>query len=125
MADDSVRPWQYFLLGIGTFLMLGADLASVVVAKFIDGRAVSDPRLWSTHWYATVGAFVCSVTIWSVWVSVLVGWSRKRGVFASLVRMQSGLKAWAVVLVGAVVLGLIGWAEARTSGGSFPSVVAE
>lgn len=43
----------------------------------------------------------------------------------SLIRMQSGSKAWAVVLAGAVVLGLIGWTEARISGSGFPSVVAE
>jgi len=125
MSDDSVRTWRYVLLGIVTFLLLGADMASVVVAKLIDGRTASDPQLWSTNWYAIVGGFVCSVAIWSLWVSVLAGWARRRQVLGSLVCMQSGPKARAVVLAGAVVLGLIGWAEARTSGSGFPSVVAE
>ncbi|MDY0108304.1 MAG: hypothetical protein RBT60_00005 [Candidatus Krumholzibacteria bacterium] len=125
MSDDSVRPRRYLLLGIVTFLLLGADMASVVVAKILDGRTASDPQLWSTNWYATVGGFVCSVAIWSAWVGVLVGWSRRRRVLGSLVRMQSGSKAWAVVFAGAVALGLIGWAEARASGSGFPSVLAE
>ncbi len=125
MSDDSVRPWRYLLLGIATFLLLGADLASVVVAKLLDGRTASDPRLWSTNWYATVGGFVCSIAIWSAWVSVVLGWSRRRRVLESLVRTRSGSKAWAVVLAGAVVLGFIGWAEARASGSGFPSIVAE
>lgn len=125
MPDDPVRHWRYLLLGIVTFLLLGADMASVVVAKLIDGRAASDPQLWSTNWYATVGGFVCSVVIWSAWVGVLLGWSRRRRVLGSLVRMQSGSKAWTVVLAGVIVLGLIGWAEARVSGSGFPSIVAE
>lgn len=125
MLDDPVHPWRCLLLGIVTFLLLGADMASVVVAKLLDGRAASDPQFWSTNWYATVGGFVCSVLIWSVWVGVLLRWSRKRRVLGSLVRMQAGSREWAVVLAGVVVLGLIGWVEARTSGSDFPSLVAE
>lgn len=125
MPDDSVRPWRYLLLGIATFLLLGADMASVVVAKLLDGRTAADPRLWSANWYATVGGFVCSVAIWSVWVGVLAGWSRRHRVLGSLVRMRSGVKAWGVMFAGAMALGLIGWAEARASGSSFPSVAAE
>jgi len=124
MPDASVRPWRYLLLGLVTFLLLGADMASVVVAKLLDGRAASDPRLWSTNWYATVGGFLCSVAIWSAWVRVLWGWSRRRRVLGSLVRMQSGSKAWGIVLAGAVVLGFIGWAEARASGSGFPPITS-
>ena len=125
MSGDSIRAWRYLLLAVLTFLLLGADMASVVFAKILDGRSASDPRLWSTHWYASVGGFVCSIVIWSLWVSVIVAWSRKRSVLGSLISGQAGSRAFAVLLAGAVLLGVIGFVEARTSGDRFPSIVGE
>jgi hypothetical protein len=125
MSGDSVRAWRYLLLAVLTFLLLGADMASVVVAKLLDGRSASDPGLWSAHWYATVGGFICSVVIWSLWIGVLLAWSRRRDIFGSLISVQAGSRAFAILLAGAVVLGGMGLIEARTSGGHFPSRTGE
>jgi hypothetical protein len=125
MSNDPIPAWRYLLLAVLTFLLLGADMVSVVVAKLLDGRAASDPRLWSNHWYATVGGFLCSVVMWSVWVSALVAWSKRRGVLASLLGEKADTRATAVLVAGAVVLAGLGVMEAHMSGGGFPSIAAE
>ncbi len=118
MSGDSIRAWRSLLLAVLTFLLLGADMASVVFAKILDGRSASDPRLWSTHWYASVGGFVCSIVIWSLWVSVLVAWSRKRSVLGSLISGQAGSRAFekwthhALVPWGGIALAL-SWGAAH------------
>lgn len=125
MSDESMPGWRYFVMALLVFVLLGADMASVLVAKLIDGRAVSDPQFWSTHWYATVGAFVCSVLIWSISVASLLAWSRRRHVLGSVLNLRANGRSLVVFLVAAVVLAATAWAESGASGASFPSVVSE
>jgi hypothetical protein len=102
-------------------------MGSVVVARLLDGRTASDPQLWSTHWHATVAEFLCSVAMWSVWVSVLLAWSRKRGVFGSLVGTGTRSRALLVPIVGVLVLAVIVGAgcSAAPTRSDFDAYVAE
>jgi len=125
MRDARESPWRYLLSALLAFLFLGADMVSVLIGKLLDGRPLSDPQLWSTHWYATIGAFLCSVVIWAVFALVMLEWMRRRRVLGSLLQLPVDRNAAFVFIGSAAVLAMIAFLEAAWSGTTFPSLLAE
>jgi len=60
------------------------DVVSVFVAKALDGRPLSAPAVFGRFWYATVGTFLCSATLWLISAVIIVMWARRRGVLETL-----------------------------------------
>lgn len=117
--------WRYVLVGILLFILLGMDYLSILVGKLLDGRPLSDPELWSVHWYATVGTFLCSVILWAVSVALIVVWARRRGALGSLFSFHRNRWVVLVLCLGVVVLAIISWLESSNAGEVFPSLVKE
>jgi hypothetical protein len=117
--------WRYALLAILIFFLLAMDVLSMFVGKLIDGRSLSDPEMWSTHWYATVGMFLCSVIIWSVSVALVLLWIKRKGVFDSLFQEKVDLRAGLVFILGVFILVVLSWLESHGSKDVFPALVNE
>jgi hypothetical protein len=81
--------------------------------------------MWSRHWTATVGMFLCSVAIWSATVAVVVWWARRRGTVTALFSLRLDRRAVVMCGVGLFAVAALKWLEASDSGAAFPAVLRE
>jgi len=112
-------------MGLLVFLLLGADMLSVLLARLLDGRSLSDHGFWSDNWYATVGGSLCSSLIWALSIWGFTSWAHRNGVLRRLVSWRADGRAWATATVGAALIGVAGWLQTTADGGTFPSVASE
>ena len=117
--------WGRASLGLLMFFLLAADILSIFVGKWLDGRPLSDPAIWSTHWTATIGTFLCSVAIWSAAVLLVVWRARRRGTLTALFSLRLDRRAVALCGVGLLAVVALKWLEASGSGAAFPAVLRE
>jgi hypothetical protein len=117
--------WRYILMAVIAFLLLAADVLSMLVGKLLDGRSLSDPGMWSEHWYATVGTFLCSSLIWGISGALIIFWSWRRGKLDMLFSLRGGRRVVLLFCLGVVFLFAISWWESSGSGSIFPSLVRE
>ena len=117
--------WKFALVAILAFLLLAVDVVSVFAAKVLDGRPLSDPAVFGTHWYVTACAFLCSATVWLISAAVIIRWARRRGVLDALFSLRRDRREWLVFGLGVVALVLIARLEASASGWAWLSLVRE
>jgi hypothetical protein len=78
-APATERGWSYAAMAVAVFFLLAADVLSLFLGKLVEGRPLSDPATFGRHWYATVGAFLCSAILWAVAALVIRSRLRRRG----------------------------------------------
>jgi len=109
------RGGRYAGAAIALFVVLGLDVLSLFVGKLLDGRGLGEPGVWPNHWYATVGMFLCSVTMWIVAAALVVRWARRRGRLDALVGTRWDRGVLLAVLVGVVLLLALAYLESAGS----------
>ena len=109
MATTSKKEsgWHYAQLAILIFFLLGMDVLSVFVGMLIDGRDQSDFGISNRHWYATVGAFLCSTTLWGISAALIVKWAKRRAVYETLLSTQTNRRALLFSFLGVIVIALL------------------
>jgi len=113
MATTSKKEsgWHYAQLAILIFFLLGMDVLSVFVGMLIDGRDQSDFGISNRHWYATVGAFLCSTTLWGISAALIVKWAKRRAVYETLLSTQTNRRALLFSFLGVIVITLLSIVE--------------
>ena len=118
-------PWGYVGAGLLLFTALGLDFLSLFVGKALDGRALSDPAVWSTHWYATVGTFLSSTALWAITVALFAGWARRRSALPALFSLGRDRRVFVACGLGVVALAALSLIGSSGPGGASLSVVRE